>query len=87
MKMPWPISNRHILNLREIKQDKNTFSVTITDSAVRVPQGPRKGFIRITNSHQVWTFTPLLQDLIYVAAIDYRSWLIQFVWASLARGS
>jgi hypothetical protein len=66
MKMPWPIADRDILNQREIQQDKNTFCVTITDTGVQDPPGPKRGFVRITNSHQVWTLRPIAWHEVYV---------------------
>jgi hypothetical protein len=58
MKMPWPISNRDILNQREIKQDASTLTVTITDTATQDVIPLKKDLVRILKSRQVWTLTP-----------------------------
>jgi hypothetical protein len=56
--MPWPLSDRDVLNQREIKQDKNTFSVTISDVAVQDVNPPRTGLVRMVRSRQQWVLTP-----------------------------
>lgn len=58
MKMPWPISNRDILNQREITQNTSTLTVTITDTATQDVMPPKKDLVRIVKSHQQWTLTP-----------------------------
>lgn len=57
MKMPWPVSDRDILNQRDIHQDAATKVVTIVDAAVPDAE-PRKDYVRITKSHQEWRLTP-----------------------------
>lgn len=58
MKMPWPVSNRDIVNQREIVQDPQTLAVTITDSAINGGPSPAKGYVRIVRSTQRWILTP-----------------------------
>lgn len=57
-KMPWPVSDRDILNQRNIAQDSKTLAVTITDAATDKILPPTKGMVRIVKSTQVWTLTP-----------------------------
>src|SRR3546814_134777 len=57
MKMPWPVSNRDIVNQREIRQDPVTKVVTIIDTALPDAE-PRKDYVRIVKSHQQWRLTP-----------------------------
>jgi START domain-containing protein len=57
MKLPWPVSNRDIVNQREIAQDPGNLAVTITDLAVENAP-PRDGYVRMTRSRQKWTLTP-----------------------------
>jgi hypothetical protein len=61
MKMPWPITDRDILNQREIKQDKSSLAVTITDVAMENGMPLRNGMTRIVNSRQQWTLAPTPQ--------------------------
>lgn len=56
--MPWPVSDRDILNQREIRQDPNTLTVTVTDIATRDVMPPQNGLVRMVNSRQRWTLTP-----------------------------
>jgi hypothetical protein len=56
--MPWPVSDRDILNRREIKQDPDSLTVTITDVATHDAMPPQKGVVHIVNSRQTWTLTP-----------------------------
>lgn len=59
MKMPWPVSDRDIVNQRQIRQDPTSFVVTITDTALRnATPRPGNGVVRIVRSTQVWTLTP-----------------------------
>ncbi len=58
MEMPWPISNRDIVNQRQIVQDASSLTVTITDVAIADGMPPRPGFVRMLKSRQVWTLTP-----------------------------
>src|SRR3546814_16582030 len=57
MKMPWPVSNRDIVNQREIRQDPVTKVVTIIDTALPDAE-PRKDYVRIVKSHQQWRLPP-----------------------------
>ena len=57
-KMPWPVSDRDILNQRDIAQDPKTLAVTISDIATDKILPPTKGMVRIVKSKQVWTLTP-----------------------------
>ena len=57
MKLPWPVSNRDIVNQREIAQDPGSLAVTITDLAV-ANAPPQDGYVRMTRSRQKWTLTP-----------------------------
>jgi hypothetical protein len=58
-KMPWPVSNRDIVNQRSISQDPSSLVVTITDTAVdKASPPPRNGVVRIVKSKQVWTLVP-----------------------------
>ncbi|HET8880641.1 MAG TPA: START domain-containing protein [Solimonas sp.] len=57
MKMPWPVSDRDIVNQREIRQDPATRAVTIVDTAVADAE-PRKGYVRIARSRQEWRLSP-----------------------------
>ncbi|NGY04808.1 START domain-containing protein [Solimonas terrae] len=57
--MPWPVSDRDIVNQRQIRQDPTSFVVTITDTALRdAAPRPGNGVVRIVRSTQVWTLTP-----------------------------
>lgn len=58
IKMPWPVSDRDLLNQREIAQDGSTLAVTITDEATAGAPPPGKGVVRIVRSHQEWRLTP-----------------------------
>ncbi len=58
MKMPWPVSNRDIVNQREVVQDPQTRAVTITDTATSAGQPPNKDYVRIVRSTQRWVLTP-----------------------------
>lgn len=58
MKMPWPVSNRDILNQRTITQDPATLVVTITDTATEDQLAVKKDYVRILKSRQTWTLTP-----------------------------
>lgn len=58
MKLPWPVSNRDILNQREIAQDPVSRVVTITDTATQDLMPPKQGLVRIVRSRQQWTLKP-----------------------------
>jgi hypothetical protein len=57
MKMPWPVSDRDIVNQREISRDAATGAVTFVDTAVADAE-PRKGYVRIARSRQDWRLRP-----------------------------
>jgi hypothetical protein len=57
-KMPWPLKDRDVLMQREIRRDAQTGVVTITDAATQGAVAEQKGLVRITRSHNRWTFTP-----------------------------
>lgn len=57
MKMPWPVSDRDIVNQREITQNPTTRAVTLVDTAIADAE-PRKGYVRIVKSRQQWQLTP-----------------------------
>lgn len=57
-KMPWPLSDRDVLNQREITQDATTRAVTIVDTATDGLMPVKKGLVRIVRSRQQWMFTP-----------------------------
>lgn len=59
MKMPWPISDRDILNQRELIQNPDTREVIITDIATRGLMAPQQGLLRIVDSRQQWSLKPL----------------------------
>jgi hypothetical protein len=59
LRMPWPVSDRDIVNLRTIVQDPVSLAVTITDTALaNAPPQPGKGVIRIEKSTQTWSLVP-----------------------------
>jgi len=58
MKLSWPVSDRDIVDQRQISQDPASLAVTIDDTAVADTVPPRKGFVRMVKSHQVWVLTP-----------------------------
>ena len=58
MNAPWPVSNRDVLNQREITQDKDSLTVTITDVATKDVMPVRKGYTRIDRARQQWTLKP-----------------------------
>ncbi|MDB5971024.1 MAG: lipid-binding protein [Hydrocarboniphaga sp.] len=58
MKMPWPVSNRDILNERMIAQDPATLAVTVTDTATQDLMPLKPDLVRIVKSRQQWTLTP-----------------------------
>ncbi|NGY03955.1 START domain-containing protein [Solimonas terrae] len=57
MKMPWPVSDRDIVNQREIKLDPATHGVTFVDTAVPDAE-THKDYVRIVKSRQEWRLTP-----------------------------
>ncbi|MDR3417278.1 MAG: START domain-containing protein [Nevskia sp.] len=57
-RMPWPLSDRDVLNQREITQDTATHAVTIIDNATDGLLPPKNGLVRIVRSRQLWSFTP-----------------------------
>lgn len=58
-KMPWPVSNRDVVNQRSIAQDPSSLVVTITDTALESASPvPKSGTVRVVKSKQVWTLTP-----------------------------
>lgn len=56
--MPWPLSDRDIMNQREITQDERTLVVTITDTATHGQLPLKDGRVRIVKCRQQWTLTP-----------------------------
>jgi hypothetical protein len=58
MKMSWPVSDRDIVNRRQLSQDPATLVVTIEDTAVADTVPPRKGYVRMVKSHQSWIVSP-----------------------------
>lgn len=58
MKMPWPVSDRDIVNQRDVVQDPQTLAVTITDTATTSGVPPNKDYVRIVKSTQRWVLTP-----------------------------
>jgi hypothetical protein len=66
MRMPWPISNRDILNQRDITQDRTSGAVTIIDVALQDGLAPRKGYVRIVNSRVVWTLAPIADGIVHI---------------------
>jgi hypothetical protein len=64
MKLPWPMSDRDILNQRDITQDQHSLVVTITDVAEEDAIAPRKGYIRIVKSRTQWTLTPTAEGTV-----------------------
>ncbi|MDP9142665.1 MAG: hypothetical protein M3O62_17985 [Pseudomonadota bacterium] len=69
MKMPWPVSDRDILNQREISQDPKTHTVTITDIATANLMPLNKDYVRIVKSRQQWTLTPLAAGGVQVESL------------------
>ncbi len=69
MKMPWPVSDRDILNQREIRQDPQTHAVTIIDTATAGQMPPDKDYVRIVKSRQQWTLTPLADGGVQVESL------------------
>ncbi len=69
MKMPWPVSDRDILNQRDISQDPQTRTVTITDTATSDLTPLKKGYVRIVKSRQQWTLTPLAEGGVQVESL------------------
>jgi len=65
-KMPWPLSDRDVLNQREITQDPGTHAVTVVDTATDGLMPAKKGLIRIVRSRQQWTFTPVADGEVQV---------------------
>lgn len=57
MKMPWPVSNRDIVNQREITQNPAKHMLSIVDTAVPDAE-QKKGYVRIVKSRQEWQLTP-----------------------------
>ena len=58
LKLTWPVSDRDIVEQRQIMQDPVTQVVTIDDTAAADTVPPRKSYVRMERSHQVWTLTP-----------------------------
>lgn len=58
MDLPWPVSDRDMVDDCRITQDEQTLAVTIRDVAVEGDLPPRNGFVRMTRSVQTWTLTP-----------------------------
>lgn len=58
LKMPWPVTNRDLLNLTEIGQDPQTLAVTISNVGQRDGVATKEGLVRITDSRSQWRLTP-----------------------------
>lgn len=59
MKMPWPVSNRDLVNERRISQDPASLAVTFDDEAAPQVVAVRKGYVRMEKSRQLWVLTPV----------------------------
>lgn len=59
MDLPWPVRDRDILTRRVISQNAKNNVVRVEDTATREILAEKDGFIRVTQSTQVWTLTPL----------------------------
>lgn len=68
--MPWPLSDRDVLNQRVITQDPNTLAVTIVDTATQGLMPVNKNLVRIVHSRQQWILVPHKGDV----AVELR-WL------------
>lgn len=58
LKMPWPLSNRDMLNQTEISQDPQTLAVTLSNVALREGIPLKDGLVRIVESRSQWRMTP-----------------------------
>lgn len=59
MDLPWPVRDRDILTRRTISQDGQSKVVRVEDKATKELFAETKGFVRVTQSTQTWTLTPL----------------------------
>lgn len=56
--LPWPMSDRDIVNRHSLEQDARSLMVTIVDEALSGLMPEQKDLTRITRSHQQWTLSP-----------------------------
>ncbi len=59
MDMPWPVSDRDVLNRRKIEQDEVSKAVTLTEVATQGVLAENDDYVRIVQSTQRWTLTPM----------------------------
>lgn len=57
--MPWPLSDRDSLNQRVVQLDAESGVVTITDTATQGIMPEKEDLVRIVDSRQQWTLTPI----------------------------
>lgn len=59
MNMPWPVSDRDVLNRRQVRQDERTMVVELKEAATTSATLPTdSSYVRIVRSTQSWTLTP-----------------------------
>jgi hypothetical protein len=66
MDMPWPVSDRDLVNDRTIEVDSRTRAITFTDVATEDGVAPRADFVRMVKSRQTWTLTPAADGAVEV---------------------
>lgn len=73
MDMPWPVSDRDVVNRRQWQQDAGSKVVTMTTVATTDVLPEQKDYVRIVQSTQNWTLTPKPDgtvELVWVTRTD-----------------
>lgn len=72
MNMPWPVSDRDVLNRRQVRQDERTMVVELTEAATTSATLPIDSrYVRIVRSRQSWTLTPSRDGTVQVAWVTH----------------
>lgn len=82
-KMPWPVSDRDMVNRVTWQQDPESLVVTMRSVATRDLLGPVRGRVRVTQAVNDWQLTPLAGGLVEISTTVHLdpagplpSWLI-----------
>ena len=82
-KMPWPVSDRDMVNRVTWQQDPESLVVTMHSVATRDLLGPVRGRVRVTEAVNDWQLTPLAGGLVEISTTVHLdpagplpSWLI-----------
>lgn len=71
LKMPWPVSDRDMVNQIEIRQDPQTLAVTFKNTALPEGVPAKSGLVRIVESRSQWRITPLSDGKIGVEMLAF----------------